>query len=205
MESEKEGTYKTIAREDHIVFKEKGSRFLAYAFSVKNDKEAKSYLEKLRKEFPDATHICYAYITGYEGTVHKSSDDGEPSGTAGKPILRQIIKAGLVNTLVAVVRYFGGSLLGTGGLIQAYGTAAAEVISACGHNVSKRYVNYLVQLPFGSEHEIYRMASQYDMTLSVIPDDLCFCAEIKIPLQYVGIFLERFKGNSTKPEHPGTE
>lgn len=205
MEPEQDYTYKTLKQAGNIVLKVKGSRFIGIALPVKNESEVKAGLDKLRKMYPDATHVCYAYILGKDGSRQKSSDDGEPTGTAGRPILRQISKAGLVNTLVAVVRYFGGTLLGTGGLIQAYSSAAAEVLEACGTSTLTRYEIYRIRQPYGNEHEIYSFAAQYGILLNVIPDDSCFCAEIKIPLQYVGIFSERFHGSFSKPEHPGTE
>lgn len=103
---------------DEIV--EKKSRFIAHVFPVSNEEEAAAYLEQMKKEYWDARHNCYAYRIGIEQPVLRSSDDGEPSGTAGKPILEVLLGQDIYNVLVVVTRYFGGTLLGTGGLIRAY-------------------------------------------------------------------------------------
>jgi len=123
-------TYKTIETKSEGLYKEKGSKFLAFAHPVNTVDEAKVYLEKYRKDYYDARHVCYAYSIGPEGEEYRANDDGEPSGTAGRPILGQIQSFGLTNILVVVIRYFGGILLGTGGLVVAYKTAAAEALTA---------------------------------------------------------------------------
>jgi uncharacterized YigZ family protein len=117
-------TYKTIEGQAESVFKEKGSKFLAFAHPVSSVEEVKTLLEVYRKTYYDARHVCYAYLLGPTGEDYRANDDGEPSGTAGKPILGQIQSFGLTNVLVVVVRYFGGVLLGTGGLVVAYKSAA---------------------------------------------------------------------------------
>lgn len=121
-------TYKTLAHNSEGIYKEKSSKFLAFAFPVKNADEIKSILSDFKKTYYDARHICYAYMLGFERTDFRANDDGEPSGTAGKPILGQINSYELTNVLIVVVRYFGGIKLGTGGLITAYKTAAADAI-----------------------------------------------------------------------------
>ena len=121
-------TYKTIKSPSKGIYKEKGSRFIAYALPVSSADKIKPLLDDYRKKFHDAKHHCYAYIIGSERTSCRASDDGEPSGTAGRPIMGQINSFGLTNILIIVVRYFGGILLGTGGLINAYRTAAYEAI-----------------------------------------------------------------------------
>ncbi len=123
-------TYKTLASPGEAVFTEKRSRFLAFALPVANEEEAKSRVAELRKKFYDARHVCYAYALGFDASQTRSNDDGEPSGSAGKPILGQLRSFGVTFTLVAVVRYFGGVKLGTGGLAVAYKTAAAEALEA---------------------------------------------------------------------------
>lgn len=122
-------TFYTIKSVAEGNYKEKGSKFLAFAYPVKNLDEVKQILEQKRKDFYDARHICYAYMLGAERTDFRANDDGEPSSTAGKPILGQINAANLTDVLIIVVRYFGGILLGTGGLTVAYKTAAAEAIA----------------------------------------------------------------------------
>lgn len=105
---------------------EKKSRFIAHIYSVNSEEEAEQYIYKIKKKYWDARHNCYAYIIGDKGQVQRFSDDGEPQGTAGKPILDIISSSGLVNCLIIVTRYFGGVLLGTGGLIRAYQAASKE-------------------------------------------------------------------------------
>lgn len=135
-------TYKTIACKSEGLYKEKGSKFIAYAFPVSSEKEIKEIVATLKKEFHDARHHCFAFRLGADMNFFRSNDDGEPSGTAGKPILGQIQSFGVTNVLIVVVRYFGGTKLGVGGLIQAYREAAkdaleqAEIIEK---NVEKQY------------------------------------------------------------------
>jgi len=121
-------TYRTIQTEATAQLTEKRSRFLAFAMPVQSEAEIKEQLAALRKKYYDARHICYAYILGETGEAQRANDDGEPSGTAGRPILGQLISRKLTYTLVAVVRYFGGVKLGTGPLGVAYKTAAADVL-----------------------------------------------------------------------------
>jgi len=124
-----EDIYKTIVTVSKAVYTEKRSKFIAYAIPVQSVEQVKEEIDKLRKEFYDARHVCWAYMIGAERNEFRANDDGEPSGTAGKPILGQINSNELTDILVAVVRYFGGIKLGTSGLIVAYREAAAEVIS----------------------------------------------------------------------------
>ncbi|MCD8079419.1 MAG: YigZ family protein [Bacteroides sp.] len=123
-------TYTTITGISEGIFTEKRSKFIALAIPVRTVEEIKVYLEELQKKYYDARHICYAYMPGHERKDFRANDNGEPSGTAGKPILGQINSHGLTDILVVVVRYFGGIKLGTGGLIVAYKAAAAEAIGA---------------------------------------------------------------------------
>jgi uncharacterized YigZ family protein len=121
-------TYTTIESPSEGLYREKGSRFIAYAFPVSLQEEIRPLLEKIRKEHHEARHHCYAWMLGIERTNWRANDDGEPSGTGGKPILGQINSTGLTNILIVVTRYFGGTLLGVSGLINAYRTAAASAI-----------------------------------------------------------------------------
>lgn len=126
-------SYLTIAAPAEAIYKERSSKFLTYAYPVESEEEIKILLDALRKEYYDATHHCYAYRLGPQGDLFRANDDGEPSGTAGKPILGQIHSKELTNVLVIVVRYFGGVKLGTSGLIVAYRAAAAEALDAVEH------------------------------------------------------------------------
>lgn len=123
-----EDTYRMIAGAAEGLYKEKGSKFLAFAFPVLSVEEVKEHLEALRKEYFDARHHCYAYILGQHKETYRANDDGEPSGTGGRPIHGQLLSADLTNTLVVVVRYFGGILLGASGLANAYKTAARDAL-----------------------------------------------------------------------------
>ncbi len=139
-------TYLTIESQGEGIFKEKMSRFLSFAIPVSTVSEAREYIELYRKEYYDARHVCWAYMIGHERACFRANDNGEPSGTAGKPILGQINSNNLTNILIVVVRYFGGIKLGTGGLIVAYRQAAAEAIAAC--NIVERLVEDIVRIRF---------------------------------------------------------
>ena len=125
-------TYKTIPATAEAVYTEKRSKFIAVAIPVRTLAEVRSHLEAFQKKYYDARHVCYAYMLGAERKDFRANDNGEPSGTAGKPILGQINSRGLTDVLVVVVRYFGGIKLGTGGLIVAYRTAASLALDEAG-------------------------------------------------------------------------
>ena len=122
-------TYKTIISEAEGLYKEKGSKFLSFAMPVSTADQAKEIVKEYRKKYYDARHVCYAYMIGAERTDFRANDDGEPSGTAGRTILGQINSRELTNVLVIVIRYFGGILLGTGGLVVAYKEATADALN----------------------------------------------------------------------------
>ena len=122
-------TYKSIAETVEGIYKEKGSKFLAFAIPISTIDDIKTLLEKYRKDYFDARHVCYAYMLGAEKKEFRCNDDGEPSGTAGKPILGRILSADLSDILIIVVRYFGGTKLGTSGLITAYKTASEDALN----------------------------------------------------------------------------
>ena len=124
-------SYLTIAQPAEAYNRERSSKFLSFAFPVENEEQIREALEPLRKRYFDATHHCYAWRLGPEGESFRANDDGEPSGTAGRPILGQLLSAGVTNCLVVVVRYFGGTKLGVPGLIAAYKEATQEVLAAC--------------------------------------------------------------------------
>lgn len=121
-------TYLTLARISEGLYKEKGSKFLAFAIPVSDVEEIKEILKDKRKEYHDARHVCFAYILGEKGEETRANDDGEPSGTAGKPMLGTLVSKGVTNVLLVVVRYFGGTKLGTSGLINAYRTACQDAL-----------------------------------------------------------------------------
>lgn len=139
-------SYKTIAAPALAVTKDKGSRFLSYAYPIAQEQDVKPLLDALRKKHYDATHHCYAWRLGAQGELSRANDDGEPSSTAGKPILGQLLSNELTNMLIVVVRYFGGTKLGVAGLIGAYKEATAEVIEAC--EIIEKSVNALYDIEF---------------------------------------------------------
>lgn len=122
-------TYRTIQAASGGLYKEKGSKFVSAAYPVSSEQEIKSIIEEVRKAHHEAKHHCYAYILGENGKLWRANDDGEPSGTAGRPILGKIRSYGLTNVIVIVSRYFGGTLLGVSGLINAYKSAAESALS----------------------------------------------------------------------------
>lgn len=121
-------TYRTVANKSEGLYKEKGSKFIGIAVRCYTEEEAKEYLETWRKEHHQARHLCYAYRFGLDGSIYRANDDGEPSNSAGAPILGQLQSFEITNVLVGVVRYYGGTKLGVGGLINAYRTAAKEAL-----------------------------------------------------------------------------
>ncbi len=158
--AEQKDSYLTIAEPAEAIYKERSSKFLVYAYPVESEEEIKSHLDRLRKEFFDATHHCYAYRLGAEGDIFRANDDGEPSGTAGKPILGQLLSAQLTNCLVVVVRYFGGTKLGVSGLIQAYKESTAEVIAAS--QIIEKTVDsvFEVQFPYIAMNGVQRVVKE---------------------------------------------
>lgn len=149
-------SYKTITAPSEAVFTEKRSKFLAFAYPVNNVDEIKVLLETLGKRYHDARHICWAYMLGAARTEFRSNDNGEPSGTAGKPILGQINSLELTNVLVAVVRYFGGIKLGTPGLISAYRQAARDALDAASIVERHEMENISFTFPYISMNDVMK-------------------------------------------------
>lgn len=139
-------TYKTIFESAQAIYTEKRSKFIAIAFPVTTREEIKEIIDVYQKKYYDARHLCYAYMLGHERKDFRANDNGEPSGTAGKPILGQINSNELTNILIIVVRYFGGIKLGTSGLIVAYKEAAAEAIAQC--EIIEKTVNDDIKVMF---------------------------------------------------------
>ena len=150
--------YLTISNSTSSQYVEKRSRFLAFAHHVESEEEVKTLVERYRKEYYDARHVCYAYALGVEGERFRAVDDGEPGGSAGKPIHGQIRARELTETLVVVVRYFGGVKLGTGGLAVAYKTAAAEALDLA--EIEERVVKteIVVEAPYTQADGVMRLA-----------------------------------------------
>lgn len=138
--------YRTISAPSEGIYKEKGSKFLAFAYPVTHVDEVKEHIKTFKKDYFDARHICYAYMLGADRKEFRAVDDGEPSGTAGKPILGQINSKNLTNILVVVVRYFGGVLLGTGGLTTAYKEATIDAL--CNATIIDKNIEWDIDITF---------------------------------------------------------
>lgn len=151
-----EDTYKTVVGTYEAVIKERSSKFLALAYHVESAEEVREIMEPLRKKFYDATHHCYAYRIGYRGEEWRANDDGEPSGTAGKPILGQLLSRDITNTLVVVVRWFGGTKLGVAGLIETYRESTAAVLDVS--RVEEKTIDKILSIryPFESMNGVMK-------------------------------------------------
>lgn len=156
--------YHTLKAPTEGIYKEKGSKFLAFAYPVKSIDEVKSHLEQLRKDYFDARHHCYAYILGPNKDAWRANDDGEPSGTGGRPIYGQLLSADLTDTLIVVVRYFGGILLGASGLANAYKTAARDAINNA--EIIEKTINarYRLHFEYALMNDVMRVIKDYDLT-----------------------------------------
>lgn len=166
-------TYKTFASFAEGLFRDRGSKFIAFGFPVYTQEEIAVIIQRLKKEHPGANHHCYAWRLGVAGDSYRANDDGEPAGTAGKPIYNQILSAGITNVLIVVVRYFGGTLLGVPGLINAYKAAALDCIFQ-GKIVEKHIT------------EIYRLEFQYDAmppVMKILKDHNLVQSEQKFELE----------------------
>jgi uncharacterized YigZ family protein len=154
--------YKTIDGTFEGIYKEKGSKFLAFAFDVGSEGHPSDHLLELKKVHFNARHHCYAYRIGYDGADYKMNDDNEPAYTAGKPILGQIDAFGLTNTMVVVARYFGGTLLGKGGLMAAYKNAAYDALSKA--TILEKTINdyYKVECGYEEVDKVMRLLNEVD-------------------------------------------
>jgi len=157
-----EDSYKTIEYPAEGYLTEKKSKFISHIVPVKSAEEVKEIVEEHRKKYYDARHVCWAYMLGWEREEFRWNDDGEPSGTAGKPILGQINSAELTDVLILVVRYFGGTLLGTGGLIRAYKEAAADAIAHA--EIVEKTVDdrIVIRFEYPLLNEVMRLLKQYE-------------------------------------------
>lgn len=160
-----EDTYKTIRIPAEGIFKDRGSKFLAYAYPIEHENEIKPLVENLKKEHFKAVHHCYAYRLGLDRSNFRVNDDGEPSGTAGKPILNTLLSQDLTNILVIVVRYFGGTLLGVPGLINAYKSATIEVLGVA--DIFEKTVNdvYNVSFDFVQMNDVMKVVKEFSLKI----------------------------------------
>lgn len=153
-------SYRTIKNRSRGLFKDRGSKFLSFAFPVTGEEEIKEILDNLRREYHDARHHCYAWRIGADGKHFRANDDGEPSGTAGRPILKQIQKLELTNIMIVVIRYFGGTLLGTGGLVNAYRSAAADALEKVVIIIKTIDVVYEIRFPYAVMNNVMRVIKE---------------------------------------------
>jgi uncharacterized YigZ family protein len=183
-------SYKTLENPAEGIFREKGSRFLAFGYPVSNEEEIKILVAGLRKKYHDARHHCYAYRLGPHGEAFRVNDDGEPSGTAGKPIYGQLLSHNLTNVLVVVVRYFGGTLLGTGGLINAYRTATSEMLLHSRMIVRLVEVKVRLSFPYAMLNPVMKILKEETIT----PGEADFNSICTLVLKVRASSLEKFTG-----------
>lgn len=160
-------SYKTILAACEGNYREKGSKFLAYAFPVQSDEETKEILSIIKKEHHSARHHCYAWRIGTEEPAFRTNDDGEPSSTAGKPILGQLLKFDVTNIIVVVVRYFGGTLLGTSGLINAYRTAAADALTNAQIITKKIEERFMLKFSYPEMNTVMQLIKQENLDILI--------------------------------------
>ena len=173
--------YYEVERDAEFVLRERGSKFFAYVYAVSGEKDIRVKLEGLKRMYPDATHHCYAWVMGARGEAQRANDDGEPGNSAGRPILRAVISAGLTNVLVVVVRYFGGTLLGIPGLIESYGGAASAAIGLAGRVEKFIEEVYEVSAAFEHEQEIHRLIAKFGARVlgSEYTEQVCYRVAVK--------------------------
>lgn len=155
--------YKTIDQPiENTLFKEKGSKFIGFAFPVTNETELKKALEKIRGEHPKATHHCYAFRMGINGENYRANDDGEPSGSAGLPIFNQLLANDITNVLVIVVRYYGGTKLGVSGLVKAYKESAKVTLEEARIVTKELETEIEIRFNFNQQNTIFTLLSKFD-------------------------------------------
>ena len=184
-------TYQSIAEPVEGFFKEKGSKFLAYAYPVDNDAQAKSHLNELYELHPKAVHHCYAYRLGADRMSYRMSDDGEPSGTAGRPILNTLYSRNVTNVLVVVVRYFGGTLLGVPGLINAYKTATEAALDVA-EIVARHYFSiYSLSFQYPQMNDVMRIVKEMELPVRAQAFEMQCTMEVEVRATLVERFITR--------------
>jgi len=185
--------YKTISRTSEGYYKEKGSKFFAFAYPVSNEEEIKEIQQKLRKDYYDARHHVFAWRLGADKKRYRSSDDGEPSNSSGPPILGQIQSFDLTNILIVVIRYFGGTKLGVSGLINAYRTAAKEAI--VNNNIEEKTVMnyYLIEFSYNEMNSVMKLIKDNNINQTNQKFDLNCSMKISIKISNEDIVTEKFK------------
>ncbi len=174
-------TYKTLGKKSEGLFKDKGSKFIAHAIPCQSEEEIKTELEALKKQYYDARHHCYAYIIGNHKEEYRANDDGEPSGTAGKPIHGQLLSHDLTNSLIVVIRYFGGIKLGVRGLINAYKFAALDAIQ--NNHIITKIVNdeYDVTFEYADMNDVMRIIKEE--SLNIVTQDFQMTCSLRFSVR----------------------
>jgi uncharacterized YigZ family protein len=183
----------TIDKTAFAEFKDRGSRFIACAFPMQSPEDFKKILQQLKKEHPKAVHHCFGYRLGITGDIFRVSDDGEPSGTAGRPILGQIDNKNLTDTGIIVVRYFGGTLLGVPGLIHAYKTVSALVLQMVPVVQKHIEISYMLHFDYSLTNEIMKLVKQYNCTVLEQEIQLFPFIKLGIPMPRLEEVLSRLK------------
>lgn len=185
--------YFSIESPSEGLFKDRGSKFLSFAYPIEKEEDIKAHLQQLRKLHSAARHHCYAFRLGADKSIFRANDDGEPGNTAGKPILGQIQSKDLTNVLVVVVRYFGGTLLGAGGLINAYKLAAADALNAA--RIVEKTVNevYRVEFSYEAMNEVMKLVKHESLSLSAKQFEAPCFIEFSIRKQEGGRIYELFR------------
>jgi len=191
MEMTEQDHYLMVDRSATAEFKDRGSKFIAYVYPVETVETFKQHLQALKKEHPKAVHHCFAYRIGTDGNNFRSSDDGEPSGTAGKPILGQIDSRGVTNTAVIVVRYWGGTLLGVPGLINAYKSAAALALQVTPVVQKQVEVLYSLEFDYTQMNDVMVLLKQFNCTVHSNEMQLFCVIKAGIPKSRLADFLYR--------------
>ena len=189
--------YNTIENPSVAEFKDRGSKFIAYAFPITDVNTFKERLAEIKKEHPKATHHCFAYRLGLDGNNFRVSDDGEPSGSAGRPILGQIDSKQVTNILIIVVRYFGGTLLGVPGLINAYKTAAALALQVTPIVHKPVEINYSLRFDYTIMNDVMMIVKQCDCTILSQEMQLFCQMKIGVPKNRLEEVLYKFKALHT--------
>jgi uncharacterized YigZ family protein len=174
--------YNTIEQDGIAEFKDRGSKFIGYSFPLSDAKDLKPILQKLKKDHPKAVHFCLAYRIGNDGNIFRSMDDGEPAGSAGKPILGQIDSKEITDVLIIVVRYFGGTLLGVPGLINAYKTAATMALQVIPIVRKPIMQKYSLQFDYTQMNEVLIILKQYMCNIISKENQLFTTVIVKIPI-----------------------
>ena len=184
-------TYRSIEAASEGLFKDNGSRFIALAYPVETEEQVKDIVAGLKKEYHDARHHCYAYRLGHRGDRFRANDDGEPSGSAGRPILGQIDAAGLSDILVVVVRYFGGIKLGIPGLIRAYKTSTADALAKAGVVEKVAGLSFRVRYDYLDMNAVMKVLKDLSLPVSGQIFDTQCSVDVRVRLTLVEAFRER--------------